>query len=632
LALVERFWSVDDPYVAQRVVAVAYGALLRSSATDRDAAGRLAVRVHSLVFTPPVRPDELLLDSARGIVRWAVGGGLLAPAALEKASRPYGLTVPGSPPLVASLEQKYGVHEDRPTNASYTSIFYSIFELGDFGRYVVESGLHHFSRFRTGEVRPDRVPREPRFVRKRWERFVRSLSEAQASDLADQMKVPDPSALGTPRRLRLVGDDLLSREQRDLLQDVWVYPPWVDDDYPVERARRWIFRRTLSLGWTPELFGATDRGLGRSSGGREGHKAERWGKKYQWMAYHELLARVADNYQSAHRYDDSEIYEGLHQIAGEREIDPSLPPVTYETFAARKSGNGGAWGPSPIVFREWPTDRVDFRAYDSNIGRFLEDRRTEPTPGTSVRLTDAYGDEWIVLDGWTRHNDPFADKSWRGLFQQVRVDTLLVPATQADALLEQLSAEATYRRVGERANFNGHTDCCFVGEIGRVGPRCYQRHDALEPLELDGRSFELVSPIEGYAWEGSILDCSIEDSASAVLPSTFVQQEVGLTFNTAGPSWSLPDGQPVFVYLEGPDIDGRALLVRASFLADFLGKRGLALVILHDLERSELKEDYPRDEPHPWLHVSTAALLDAELEVRPGPMLRTGTERQPGRD
>jgi hypothetical protein len=30
-ALVERFWAVDDPYVVQRVVAIAYGALLRSS-------------------------------------------------------------------------------------------------------------------------------------------------------------------------------------------------------------------------------------------------------------------------------------------------------------------------------------------------------------------------------------------------------------------------------------------------------------------------------------------------------------------------------------------------------------------------------------------------------------------------
>ena len=83
-----------------------------------------------------------------------------------------------------------------------------------------------------------------------------------------------------------------------------MYPKPVNDEYPTDVARRWVFRRTLSLGWTPKLFGTQDRPLGTAVRGREEHKSERWGKKYQWMAYHELLARVADNYQASRRYDD----------------------------------------------------------------------------------------------------------------------------------------------------------------------------------------------------------------------------------------------------------------------------------------------------------------------------------------
>lgn len=34
--------------------------------------------------------------------------------------------------------------------------------------------------------------------------------------------------------------------------------------------------------------------------GRDAHKAERFGKKYQWIAHHELLARLADNLHPAY--------------------------------------------------------------------------------------------------------------------------------------------------------------------------------------------------------------------------------------------------------------------------------------------------------------------------------------------
>lgn len=75
-SLFERFWNVDDPYIVQRVVAIAYGALLRSPSTQAQQAKELAEAVCARVFKRPVRADELLLDAARGIVRWAVGCGL----------------------------------------------------------------------------------------------------------------------------------------------------------------------------------------------------------------------------------------------------------------------------------------------------------------------------------------------------------------------------------------------------------------------------------------------------------------------------------------------------------------------------------------------------------------------------
>ncbi len=90
-SLVERFWTVDDPYVMQRVVAIAHGSLLRSSPAQVQDAKQLADLVSRLVFTRPIRSDELLLDAARGVVHWAVVHELLPESALTRSLRPYGL-------------------------------------------------------------------------------------------------------------------------------------------------------------------------------------------------------------------------------------------------------------------------------------------------------------------------------------------------------------------------------------------------------------------------------------------------------------------------------------------------------------------------------------------------------------
>lgn len=109
--LFERFWTVDDPYVVQRVVAIAYGALLRSTPDQADEAKTLAEAVHSRVFARPVRPDELMLDAARGVTTWAVAHQLLPESALDESRRPYGLKPLGPPPTKETLDAKYGWRE-----------------------------------------------------------------------------------------------------------------------------------------------------------------------------------------------------------------------------------------------------------------------------------------------------------------------------------------------------------------------------------------------------------------------------------------------------------------------------------------------------------------------------------------
>ncbi len=614
--LLDRFYNVDDPYVVQRVVVIAYGALMRSDPSHTREARKLAARVHKLVFTRPVRADELLLDAGRGAVEWAVTRKLLPARMLDDLKRPYGLAAPTLPPTEDRLKRSYGFLEKRPDGESYSTIWFSLFGMGDFARYVVDSGLRHFSRHRLDKPFPQHEPRRAgRFLKGRWNAFLRSLSSKHRRQLEEALAATET---GGPDRadLFLSGfDSTLNKAQIALLASAWREParrPRLDDDYPSDRAHRWIFRRTLGLGWTPRRFGREDRSLGHGRQGREAHKAERWGKKYQWMAYHELLARVADNFQAARHFDDSEPYEGMHQIIGDREIDPSLPPVQYRDFAERGEGRGGTWREPPIEIVDWPPASIDFARYRGDVRKFIEDRASEPTLDRVTFVKDAAGGRWVILDAFISQGHPAEDKYWLGLQQPFALDTWFAPKDEAASLLPHLAG----LRQADRWNLvhsHGHVDCCYAGEVGWSPHSCYHFHRDFREVEAAGRSWRLVPTTETVAWEGSLYDCSIEDTVSAPMPSSFVQARSRLVLDERGPCWR-ENGEVVITSYGDRDRDrSRALLVRDAWLSQFLRAHDLEILCASWHERWSVHDHAQASDP--WGNVWSAARIDADLKI-----------------
>nr|MDT0525071.1 hypothetical protein [Streptomyces sp. DSM 41633] len=155
-----------------------------------------------------------------------------------------------------------------------------------------------------------------------------------------------------------------------------------------------------------------------------------------------------------------------------------------------------------------PPARIQFDQYRGDIARFLADTDSEPTVAGSLFLRDRQGDDWVVLESFVRKTDPLAEKGWRGLQEKSAVDTLLVRAGSSRRLLAALKEE-TRHDFRDLVESNGHTDCCYVGEVGRFGPSCPHRHGELRAVEIGGESLEIVPAVEQYTWEGNILDCSI---------------------------------------------------------------------------------------------------------------------------
>jgi hypothetical protein len=616
----ERLWEVNDPYVVQRVTVVAYGCLMRGGNLDLDGAGKVAELVLDRVFTKPMRADELMLDAGRGVVEWGVMHGVLSADALDATKRPYGFKVPGNPPTMEKLESTYDHgYPHRISDAeSYGTIWSSLLGMADFGRYVVDSGVEYFSRYRHGQEKPSHEAQEPRPIIKNWKAFVASLTPDQIAML--EKWESDPSSPPADWLLSDSSPNRITKEQLALLDAAWTRPrpvANVDDRYPRGRARRWVFRRTLSLGWTPQLFGKRDWLINRMDQGRSEHKAERWGKKYQWMAYHELLARIADNFPLASYSGDEELYDGLQQFIGEREVDPSLPPIEYRALSERRGQETLTWPPSSVHLRPSLSPQLSFQSYHGDIDRFVEHQESYPTGVRAVQASDGAGEVWIALDGYEEQTERPEERGTKNLNQLLWLYSVFVP--QKSALRDAQDILKARREGSFEFDRHGHVDCCYASEIGWSQRSCPHSLDRARQVEFDGRSMTVIDTVENYTWEGNILDCSIGEPVWATMPSSYVRSRSALEMIVEGPGWIDTNGQLVASYIQSSDDrwSGRfwqGFFVRQSWLQYFLEQEGLALAIVSKFERRLLDQERTRD--HRYIEVWSGALLSSAGQFR----------------
>ena len=104
-----------------------------------------------------------------------------------------------------------------------------------------------------------------------------------------------------------------------------------------------MVKRVFALGWTINRFDYFDNNVIRYDG-RNASKAERIGKKYQWIAYHEICALVADNFQFRNEIGSSGVeltYQGPWQDYS-RDLDPSH---SFLSTKANAESEGGWWAP-----------------------------------------------------------------------------------------------------------------------------------------------------------------------------------------------------------------------------------------------------------------------------------------------
>ncbi|MFD1767083.1 hypothetical protein ACFSAG_09525 [Sphingorhabdus buctiana] len=338
--MLKRFKDIDDVYVLERVLAAAAGACLRDP--DPDRLKIYAQSVYLAIFArPKVTPHILLRDYARLIIDMAE----------QKGALPKGIDPLLCRPPYKSALPRFGLAEDkvqaRANKVGDRSIMSScVGFVGDFGRYVVES---HTRDLTLQPLKGAKPLRPDEAIGKFKEDFiVGNASNEDWMKLVEQAyvlrrpeeKAGDEDTEGLiPQLESYLFLGLTKDQQRRYETEIrpalehrneWILPNGNVLARPDPRQLRlWVAYRALSMGWTEKLF-PRDAGGGHSR--HRSHKIERIGKKYQWIAYHELLARMADNYWLVEKWGSksAKVYDNPLDLEYNRDIDPTTPPVSEE--------------------------------------------------------------------------------------------------------------------------------------------------------------------------------------------------------------------------------------------------------------------------------------------------------------
>lgn len=568
--LLEDFQGVNDPYVLERLAAISHGAILNGGRSRPHEAFELAEALRHIVLDNERIPNLVARDSVRGSYEWCVREGLVGADQLPAVSPPYDSAAPEEPRSERELKEDYGERKSDEDGSSirngYAAIYFSLFSMGDFGRYVVGSRVHNFSEHPLQEPFPERPDESHENLEKLWERITAGLDEDQIEKLKTR-----PLEIG----------DVIGAEPLGSLKDAIDPRPRRRSEYPGDKAACWIFERVLELGWTPERFDDWEMTFVRPRD-RSAHKIERFGKKYQWIALSELIARISDNFHMSRPFGEGpDDYRGPWQFFG-RDIDPTLPPAPIAPEVSREHFDetfpmeeGDVWWkpPGPVFAADDPPVADDWASRTSDVPDFE----------SLVRREDDEGKIWVALHAylnWDEEEDGAGDviaPRRRDLWSHLK--TWLVRR-------EDRAANVVYLK---DKSFMNHwmpqggevTDAAYLAEMPWSSS---SNRYPNEWTQLDGPSgetapdgLELYPAWLEYMWEGSVNDCSIDEGVRSVVPAPLLFERGGLSWRPGTTEWMTQEGTVVAGHRRSGSHSN--LLVDESWLTAVLTESGWSLIV-----------------------------------------------------
>jgi hypothetical protein len=586
--IIEKFDGVDDPYVWERIFSVALGCTLRTDNVQE--LKYLAETVYQKVFcTEYVYPNILLRDYAREIIEFATHLKLeLDGVELSKIQPPYNSTWPDDIPAKDELKSLY---DKEP----YWALWSSIMGGGDFSRYTIGTNHNHsdWSGCKFGQIPIDR--------KQVFKTFQSKLSDIQKElyaatdpiiydDKAEEITFGDTtirlgSAIGRKGQDEIKANKALFQQSLpgDLLiefeNDIEPYLDHnnnlleTDKHFDLRIAERFIFNCVVELGWDPEKHGDFDRQVGTGRGRSESFQ-ERIGKKYQWIAYYEYMAKLADNFIRFEGYGN-ERKESPYQGPWEpyvRDIDPTI--LLKET-GIKVVSNQDMWWLNDEVF-DW----------DCSHEEWVKSSTTITNPYGLIEVKDNNGDEWLVLESYPSWKEPkiIGNDDWGHPRKEVW--------SQIRSYIVKVEEFESFRDWGLSQHFMGR----WIPEVSdryQLFNREFYWSEAFQFFKSDyygGSDWTSVSDRESrvkiadvsitsvnYLWEKEF-DKSKVGTLSFLKPSNLIFEKMGLTSGEIEGSFKDQNGTIVCFAAEAIHASKAHLLVKKEPFLTMLRENGFEIV------------------------------------------------------
>jgi hypothetical protein len=502
IKVLKAFEKVNDPYVYERLYAVAYGCALRTEC--KQDLKELSMYVYKTIFRKiNVYPHILLRDYARGIIEYSLSIGLDINVNVKRIRPPYkSLWIKELPTNqeIDKFKYDYKSEDFKDNYWSVNTILSSmtteygrgIGGYGDFGRYVFQSAVAS------------------------WKDF-------------------DPQLLSNA-----------------------------------------AVKRIFELGYDAEKHGYFDRHYSRYGNGRSGHKAERIGKKYQWIAFHEILAKLADNFPMYDMYyfkkEKRQKYEGPWE-PGIRDIDPTI--IIKKTGKDKYNNSQIRWWLKE-TYNRWELDN-DSWVYD-NIGL--------PDFAKIILVNDLQNVEWFSLHSYPQWSEPekLGEDEWDNPRKDLRyyIKSYLVPKNQ---LKKVFNVACKTRQGFNDWNFDMRNWSNIFYREYYWSPSCvfmenpYYGYKAWQSVYNSKGNYigRVAITSQRYTWSEEY-DCSKEDTISFLIPNKIIFEGMKMKYSKEEGKLLNDQNQLICfdpsVYNESPS----SLLIRKDEFLDFLGKNDLSVV------------------------------------------------------
>lgn len=325
-------------------------------------------------------------------------------------------------------------------------------------------------------------------------------------------------------------------------------------------AQNWILKRVFEMGYDEKIHGEFDSFVRRIKYYSE-NRIERIGKKYQWIAFHELMARIADNYCMIDKWSDICInYKGPWQLRL-RNIDP-----VYIKRQIKHEFSGSTFD---ITKKKWWEDEKysHWNVPDHEWVNTIDDL---VSPQSIIMKQDEQGTEWLRLSHNVSWKEPqrIGDDQYQGKQIWYLIQAFLVDKIDKQSIVKYLSKQNLWGRWLPENNDN---DVLFNREK-YWSPACKDT-DANEVMRsvIRNTDFKVIIPDEGA--KGSIEDDKSGSNQNYSIPCRFVFEGLNLQYAPV-------DGD--LVNLQGETIvvnkDGNGCLVKKKEMVEFLEKNNLEII------------------------------------------------------